>query len=88
MYTHKQALRLYRAYGVRVPVALGAGARTTKAVLQRSVRGLASAQAYVGYKPLPAFILAQLGTTNAALQLAAERAAYSAGSYTPQRSIA
>ncbi len=39
MYTHKQAIRLYRAYGVRVPVALSQ--RALVAARKRSVAGLA-----------------------------------------------
>ncbi len=44
MYTHTQALRMYRKYQVRVPVQLGAQALTARAVqvrAQRSVAGLA-----------------------------------------------
>lgn len=96
MYTHKQALRMYRAYGVRVPVALGAQARTLRAQTLRAMRanrtssasGIADAQAYYSYRPLPAFILHQLGTTNAALQLAAQQSAYTQGAYTPRVHIA
>lgn len=43
MYTHKQAIRLYRAYGVRVPVALSQ--RALVAARKRSVAGLAELSA-------------------------------------------
>lgn len=93
MYTHKQALRMYRAYGIRVPVALGVQARTLRAQTIRAMRtvpattnGIIDMQAYYGYRALPAFMLQ--GTTNAALQLAAQHNAYTQGAYTPQRHIA
>lgn len=43
MYTHNQALRMYRKYGVRVPVALQPGTITKLAALRntRSSAGLA-----------------------------------------------
>jgi hypothetical protein len=94
MYTHKQALRMYRAYGVRVPVALGTEARTLRAQTLRAMRsipastqGIANMQAYAGFVPLPAYML-PAGVTNAQLQLAAEVQAYTQGAYTAPRRFA
>ena len=51
MYTHKQALRMYRMYQVKVPVALGAQARTVRA---QALRAATNAQRTAGLAELAA----------------------------------
>jgi hypothetical protein len=65
--SHAQAVSAYTAQRLRLPVQLSPAARAYNArhpQPQRTSAGLAEVQAAFNFRPMPAFILAAMGTTN------------------------